>query len=204
MFAVEDDGKYRNDWLWLGGLGSVINAKFNAPDGPICNDLRESGGLLAASADFQHSYPHSWRSKAKVIFRCTPQWFIPMDQQVASLKQGTLRKTALKAIDDTRWVPEKSKNRINAMIEQRPDWVISRQRAWGVPIALYVNRKTGEYLKDAAVNSRIIRAFHEGGADAWFGADHQSLLGNGYKLEDYEPQKDILDVWFDSARPTLM
>ena len=81
--------------------------------------------------------------------------------------------------------------------------MISRQRAWGVPIALYVNRKTGDYLRDPAVNARIIRAFHEGGADAWFAADHQALLGNGYKLEDYEPQHDILDVWFDSAaRPT--
>ncbi|HTU12390.1 MAG TPA: isoleucine--tRNA ligase [Allosphingosinicella sp.] len=199
VFAVEDDGKYRNDWLWLGGLGSVINAKFNAPDGPICTGLREAGGLLAASADFQHSYPHSWRSKAKVIFRCTPQWFIPMDRPNAQQGDATLRDTALQAIDDTRWVPEKSRNRIRAMVEGRPDWVISRQRAWGVPIALYVNRKTGEYLKDAAVNSRIIRAFHEGGADAWFAADHQSLLGNGYKLEEYEPQKDILDVWFDSG-----
>jgi len=194
VFAVEDDGRYRADWLWLGGQGSVINNKFNAPEGPICSDLREAGALLAASADFQHSYPHSWRSKAKVIFRCTPQWFIPMDQG-----DSTLRETALKAIDDTRWVPEKSRNRIRAMIEQRPDWVISRQRAWGVPIALYLNRKTGEYLKDAAVNSRIIRAFHEGGADAWFDADHQALLGNGYALEDYEPQTDILDVWFDSG-----
>ncbi|HEV2080130.1 MAG TPA: class I tRNA ligase family protein, partial [Allosphingosinicella sp.] len=80
VFAVEGDGRYRADWLWLGGQGSVINAKFNAPDGPICSDLREAGALLAASADFQHSYPHSWRSKAKVIFRATPQWFIPMDQ----------------------------------------------------------------------------------------------------------------------------
>jgi isoleucyl-tRNA synthetase len=112
---------------------------------------------------------------------------------------ATLRGIALDAIENTRWVPERAINRIRAMVEGRPDWVISRQRAWGVPIALYVNRKTGDYLKDPAVNSRIIRAFHEGGADAWFKADHQALLGNGYKLEEYEPQKDILDVWFDSG-----
>jgi isoleucyl-tRNA synthetase len=230
VFAVDDAGFYRADWEWLGGLGSVINAKFNAPDGPICLALSEHGGLLAASADFRHSYPHSWRSKAKIIFRCTPQWFIPMDKgpsptpspsrgegQRSEATQGEgadaasphpnpsplqgegLRATALAAIDETRWVPEKSKNRIRAMVEGRPDWVISRQRAWGVPIALYVHRKSGEYLRDAVVNSRIIRAFHEGGADAWFGADHQALLGNGYSLEDYEPVTDILDVWFDSG-----
>jgi isoleucyl-tRNA synthetase len=218
VFAVDDGGFYRPDWEWLGGQGSVINNRFNAPDGPICSDLRETGALLAASADFRHSYPHSWRSKAKIIFRCTPQWFIPMDQSASgdlpgagrSAEMGSqsepgrgggdsLRATALAAIEDTRWVPERSKNRIRAMVEGRPDWVISRQRAWGVPIALYVNRSTGEYLKDAVVNSRVIRAFHEGGADAWFGADHQALLGNGYSLEDYEPVGDILDVWFDSG-----
>jgi isoleucyl-tRNA synthetase len=110
-----------------------------------------------------------------------------------------LRAVALKAIEETRWVPERSKNRIRSMVEGRPDWVISRQRAWGVPIALYVDRKSGDYLRDPAVNSRIIRAFHEGGADAWFSADHQALLGNGYRLEDYEPVTDILDVWFDSG-----
>jgi isoleucyl-tRNA synthetase len=80
VFAVEGDGKYREDWLWLGGQGSVINPKFNAPDGPINSDLREAGALLAASSEYQHSYPHSWRSKAKVIYRCTPQWFIAMDR----------------------------------------------------------------------------------------------------------------------------
>ncbi|MEA3064489.1 MAG: isoleucyl-tRNA synthetase [Sphingomonadales bacterium] len=194
VFAVDAGGFYRADWEWLGGQGSVINNRFNAPDGPICSDLREAGGLLAASADFEHSYPHSWRSKAKVIYRCTPQWFIPMDRGEASL-----RETALAAIDDTRWVPEKSKNRMRSMVEGRPDWVLSRQRAWGVPIPLYLHRKSGDYLRDAAVNSRILRAFHEGGADAWFDADHQALLGNGYRLEEYEPVTDILDVWFDSG-----
>ncbi|WP_137863744.1 MULTISPECIES: isoleucine--tRNA ligase [unclassified Sphingomonas] len=214
VFAVDAAGMYRADWLWLGGQGSVINKKFVASDGPICSDLREAGALLAASDDFAHSYPHSWRSKAKVIFRCTPQWFIPMDRpsgathdtswdeesREASASNGaTLRGVALDAIENTRWMPERAINRIRAMVEGRPDWVISRQRAWGVPIALYVQRQTGEYLRDPDVNARILEAFATGGADAWFQADHQQLLGPKYDLAHYEVITDILDVWFDSG-----
>jgi isoleucyl-tRNA synthetase len=219
VFAVEGDGKYRADWLWLGGEGSVINPKFNAPDGPICTALRESGGLLAASADYKHSYPHSWRSKAKVIYRCTPQWFVPMDKPLdlnrsAELVEArvsdesrpstgsglrSLRETAMTAISETRWVPEKGQNRITAMVEGRPDWVLSRQRAWGVPITLFVDRKSGQYLCDAGVNARIIAGIRENGVDGWSDERAQEYLGSDYALADYERVTDILDVWFDSG-----
>ena len=224
VFAVEGDGKYRADWGWLGGQGSVINPKFNAPDGPICTDLRESGGLLAASADYKHSYPHSWRSKAKVIYRCTPQWFVPMDKVMTHIEPKTprekrweneggainpaeedlcaaptLRQAAMQAIDETRFVPEKGRNRISSMVKDRPDWVLSRQRAWGVPITLFVDRKTGVYLNDPAVNDRIVAAVKAGGVDAWSDARAQEYLGDAYDAADYERIVDILDVWFDSG-----
>ena len=221
VFAVEGDGKYRADWGWLAGQGSVINAKFNAPDGPICTELREAGALLAASADYAHSYPHSWRSHAKLIFRATPQWFIPMDDastltaaaqaetgddgQPLAIQRGeasngaTLRQIALDAIERTRWVPARAQNRIRAMVDGRPDWVISRQRAWGVPITLFVDRRTGEYLRDDAVNTRIVDAVQNQGADAWWATDPAHFLGAGRDPADFERVDDILDVWFDSG-----
>ena len=196
VFAVEGDGKYRSDWGWLGGEGSVINPKFNAPDGPICSALHEAGGLLAASADYKHSYPHSWRSKAKVIYRCTPQWFVPMDKATTD---GTLRDKAMTAISDTRFIPEKGRNRLSSMVEGRPDWVLSRQRAWGVPITLFVKKGTNQYLNDAAVNARIIAGIREHGVDGWSDERAQEYLGSDYALADYERVTDILDVWFDSG-----
>ncbi|MCT2557956.1 isoleucine--tRNA ligase [Tsuneonella sp. YG55] len=223
-FAVEGDGKYRSDWGWLGGQGSVINPKFNAPDGPICSDLREAGALLAASQDYQHSYPHSWRSKAKVIYRCTPQWFVPMDKPLAHLpalssaeqrweNEGgddtideeatagspSLREIALAEIERVQFTPEKGRNRISSMVAGRPDWVLSRQRAWGVPITLFVNRKTGDYLVDEAVNARIVNAVRAEGIDAWTPETAHRFLGDEYDHEEWEPVSDILDVWFDSG-----
>jgi len=244
VFAVEADGKYRADWAWLGGEGSVINPKFNAPDGPICTALRESGGLLAASADYKHSYPHSWRSKAKVIYRCTPQWFVPMDKALnpsplageerdlvrnepsrsgegasadkesmsvqthadpsprpspARGEGDRLRARAMQAIAATRFIPEKGRNRLSSMVEGRPDWVLSRQRAWGVPITLFVKKGTNQYLEDAGVNARIIAGIRENGVDGWSDERAQEYLGSDYALADYERVTDILDVWFDSG-----
>jgi len=150
-------------------------------------------GALFATGSLVHQYPHSWRSKAPVIFRNTPQWFISMDT-------NDLRKKALNAIEEVRWVPRQGRNRIYSMIEHRPAWVISRQRAWGVPITVFVDRKTGEPLRDEKVNARIVAAFEEKGADAWF-ADETgaSFLGSDYKATDYEKVDDIVDVWFDSG-----
>ncbi len=207
VFAVMDDGRYRDDWPWLGAddldaegkerRRAVINPNFNAPDGPICSDLRAAGGLLSASQDYRHSYPHSWRSKAKVIYRCTPQWFVPMDRDLGQ-DTGTLRETALSEIERVRFVPERGRRRIGSMVEGRPDWVLSRQRAWGVPITLFV-RPGGSYLQDTQVNARVIAAVREEGVDAWRAERKAEFLGEAYNPDDYEMVTDILDVWFDSG-----
>ena len=149
-------------------------------------------GKLLASGKLVHSYPHSWRSKAPLIFRNTPQWFIGMEQ-------NDLRAKALKAIEDTRFFPAAGQKRLHSMIAERPDWCVSRQRAWGVPITVFVHKKTGEPLKDPKVQERIVDAVREGGADVWFNADPARFLGDDYAVEDYDQVTDILDVWFDSG-----
>lgn len=161
--------------------------------------LTEAGALIARGV-LRHQYPHSWRSKKPVIFRNTPQWFIAMDRPVDSLGNRTLREVALQAIDDTQWVPPQGKNRINGMVANRPDWVVSRQRAWGVPITVFVHRETGEILRDPAVNARIVEAFRQEGADAWFtDADGARFLAPEHDPAAYERVTDVLDVWFDSG-----
>ena len=160
-------------------------------NGAVLAALSEAKALLAAGK-LVHSYPHSWRSKAPLIFRNTPQWFI-------SMERTGLRESALAAVDATRFVPKTGQNRLRGMIETRPDWCISRQRAWGVPIAVFVEKKTGAPLRDAAVMERIVAAFAAEGADAWFASDPSRFLGPAYDPADYEQVTDILDVWFDSG-----
>ncbi|MCW9002607.1 MAG: isoleucine--tRNA ligase, partial [Rhodospirillales bacterium] len=166
--------------------------KFRFPaNDAVLEKLIELGALLARGK-LVHSYPHSWRSKAPLIFRNTPQWFISME------KNG-LRETALKAIEDTRFVPAVGRNRLHGMIANRPDWCVSRQRAWGVPITVFVDKKTGEPLRDQDVLDRIAAAFEEEGADAWFASEPGRFLGDKYDPANYEQVTDILDVWFDSG-----
>lgn len=160
-----------------------------APD--IIAKLEERDALLK-QGKLIHSYPHSWRSKKPLIYRTTPQWFI-------SLEKKELREKALKAIQSVQWIPESGKNRIQSMIENRPDWCVSRQRAWGVPLPLFINKQTGDVLRDHKVVDRIVNAVKEEGSDVWYTADPARFLGPDYDPANYEQTLDIIDVWFDSA-----
>ena len=190
---VCDDGKFREHVPLFAGL-EILTAKGEMGEGNFAVlKAMEEAGALVAKGSLRHEYPHSWRSKAPLIFRTTPQWFIALDDD------NNLREVALEAIRETRWIPAAGQNRITAMIEQRPDWCISRQRAWGVPIALFVNKKTGEPLEDEAVLKRIVDTFETEGSDAWWARNPRHFLGDNYKVDDFEQIFDIVDVWFESG-----
>ncbi|MDX2028014.1 MAG: isoleucine--tRNA ligase [Alphaproteobacteria bacterium] len=196
--TVGDDGRYLPNVKGFAGLYVYKpDGKVGEANGAVIKALLAANAMLAKQ-NIKHSYPHSWRSKAPLIFRTTPQWFIAMDASPAGQKE-TLRQLSMKAISDTAWYPTMGENRIRGMIESRPDWCISRQRAWGVPIALFVNKKTGEVLKDKAVLDRIAEAFEKDGADAWYARKPQEFLGDAHKAEDFVQIFDIVDVWFESG-----
>ncbi len=202
--TVDEDGAYYPHVPLFAGLKVLETegkkaGKFGPANGAVMEKLIEAGNLLARGR-VEHSYPHSWRSKAPVIFRNTPQWFIRMDQPLDDDVHGgkTLRETALQAIDDTAFYPDIARNRIRSMVETRPDWLISRQRAWGSPLAMFVDKTTGQPLHDEQVNGRIANLIAEEGADAWFTRPSGDFLGN-HDPERYEKVEDILDVWFDSG-----
>ncbi len=183
--TVNNDGKYTKNIAVFEGI-HVFKA-----DEVIIKNLQEQKNLLG-SGTLVHSYPHSWRSKAPLVHRATPQWFISMESH-------KLRKKALESIDNTIFYPEKGKERIRAMIESRPDWCISRQRSWGVPLPIFVNKKTNEPLKDPEVVENIAKIYEKEGSDCWFYDDPQRFLGKKYKKEDYIKSTDIVEVWFDSG-----
>ncbi len=201
-FTVDDAGYYTKDAPGFGpdregGAARVIddNGKKGDANKAVIEELINRG-MLFARGRIKHSYPHSWRSKKPVIFRNTPQWFVYMDKDLGD--QTTLRSRALAAIDETRFVPAGGQNRLRAMIEDRPDWVLSRQRAWGVPICVFAD-ENGNVLKDDAVNARILEAFEQEGADAWFAEGARERFLGEKANEPWTQVRDILDVWFDSG-----
>jgi isoleucyl-tRNA synthetase len=181
---VQADGTYTS------AAGEFAGVHVYKADGPVCEALQREGKLVH-SEKFRHSYPHCWRTKTPLIYRATPQWFISMDK-------NNLRADALDAIKGVRWVPSWGQNRIEAMFEQSPDWCISRQRTWGVPITLFVHKETQDLHPDTgALIEKAAQAIEKDGIDAWYDLDPADLLGSD--ADQYEKVTDTLDVWFDSG-----
>jgi len=183
--TVDGDGRYTKNVALFEGIHIFKSNSI------VIEKLKEQKKLLS-SGELIHSYPHSWRSKAPLVHRATPQWFISMDSH-------KLRKKALKAIDETTFYPSKGKERLKSMIETRPDWCVSRQRVWGVPLPIFINKKTSEILVDDEVFDNIAKIYEKEGSDCWFSDDPQKFLGKNYKAEDFEKLSDIVEVWFDSG-----
>jgi isoleucyl-tRNA synthetase len=185
LYTVDNAGLYTNE------IPFFTNTHIFKADPIVIEKLKEHNQLLK-NDKLSHSYPHSWRSKAPLIYRATPQWFI-------SMKKNNLRDKAIKAIHDTTFYPNKGKDRLLSMVEGRPDWCVSRQRVWGVPLPIFINKKTKEPLRDQKVIDRIATIYEKQGSDCWFSDDPKVFLGDGYNSNDYEKLNDIVEVWFDSG-----
>ena len=183
--TVDGDGKYTNNIPIFEGI-HIFKAN------PIIIEKLKTLKNLVSNGKLKHSYPHSWRSKAPLVHRATQQWFISMESH-------GLREKALKALDETKFFPSKGKDRIKSMIETRPDWCVSRQRVWGVPLPIFVSKKSNEVLIDEEVFENIANIYEKEGSDCWFSDDPQRFLGNKYKAQDYHKLSDIVEVWFDSG-----
>ena len=183
--TVDGDGKYTKNVALFEGLHIFKSNSI------VIEKLKDQKKLLS-NGELIHSYPHSWRSKAPLVHRATPQWFISMESH-------KLRNKALKAIDETTFYPSKGKERLKSMIETRPDWCVSRQRVWGVPLPIFINKKTNEILVDDNVFENIAKIYEKEGSDCWFSDDTQKFLGKKYKAQDFEKLSDIVEVWFDSG-----
>jgi isoleucyl-tRNA synthetase len=185
LYTVDNAGLYTDE------IPYFTKTHIFKADPIVIEKLKEQNKLLK-NDKLNHSYPHSWRSKAPLIYRATPQWFI-------SMQKNDLRKKAIKAINDTVFYPNKGKERLLSMVEGRPDWCVSRQRVWGVPLPIFVNKKTKEPLRDQKVIDRIATIYEKQGSDCWFTDDPKVFLGDKHNPNDYEKLKDIVEVWFDSG-----
>jgi isoleucyl-tRNA synthetase len=185
LYTVDSSGLYTEE------IPYFTNTHIFKADPIVIEKLKEQNKLLKNNK-LTHSYPHSWRSKAPLIYRATPQWFI-------SMQKNDLRKKAIKAINDTTFYPQKGKERLKSMVEGRPDWCISRQRVWGVPLPIFINKKTREPLRDQKVIDRIASIYEKQGSDCWFVDDPKIFLGKDYNPDEYEKLNDIVEVWFDSG-----
>jgi isoleucyl-tRNA synthetase len=200
-YTVDEDGAFTEEAPGFEG-NRVITDKGKVGDAnkAVIDALIKAGALVARSR-LKHQYPHSWRSKTPVIFRNTPQWFLAMDRPFASAQGGkTLRAIAVDAIERTRWAPPSGENRIKGMVANKPDWVLSRQRAWGVPLSIFVRKDGHEILFDEEVNARIAAAYEREGADAWFAEGaKERFLGAKHDGAAYDKIDDLVEVWFDSG-----